>query len=43
MVKPTPPPLGRVGAAPNGEDGACVVAGLEAPKVKDGPPDEPGG
>lgn len=42
-MNPTPPPdAGNEGAAPKGEDGAWV-AELGAPKVKAGPPDEPGG
>lgn len=42
IVKETPPGAG--GAAPNGEAGGCVVAGLGWPNEKPvGPPDEPGG
>ena len=42
-MNPTPPTdAGNDGGAPKGEDGDWV-AELGAPKVKEGPPDEPGG
>ena len=42
-MNPTPPPAGgNAGAAPKGEDGDWI-AEPDAPKVKEGPPDEPGG